>query len=142
MRLWRFLSRAQVPRAPFKPTPTPLGRLKGWKIFYVPNAIAYHGREWGKGKSRAKIPLWIRRESYKNRYLMMIKNDHFINFLRDLPFILWHELKALVYAILREPHLLLAWPQIISQVPTALRKRAEIMKKAIAKPEEMRKWFV
>jgi len=117
-------------------------RLRGWKVFYEPRAVAYHDRGWGAGTKRAAVPRWIRRESYKNRYLLMIKNDYLVNFLRDLPFILWHEIKALIYMVLREPHLFLAWPQIISQVPTALRKRAEIMKKAVAKPEEIRKWFV
>jgi len=117
-------------------------RLRGWKIVYVPEAVAIHARGWGTDRSRHKVPRWIRRESYKNRYLLMIKNDHLINVLRDLPFILWHELKALAYIALREPHLFLAWPQIISQIPSALRKRAEIMRKAVVKPDEMRKWFV
>ena len=117
-------------------------RLRGWKVFYEPRAVAYHDRGWGAGTKRAAVPRWIRRESYKNRYLTIIKNDHLVNFFRDLPFILWHEIKALGYMVLREPHLFLVWPHILWQVPTALRKRAEIMKKAVVKPEEIRKWFV
>lgn len=116
-------------------------RLRGWKIIYTPDAVAYHGRGWASGRTRAKVPRWIRRESYKNRYLMMIKDDHLINFLRDLPFILWHEIKALVYVIFREPHLFLAWPQIVSQLPLALKKRSEIMNKAVVGANEIRKWF-
>lgn len=116
-------------------------RLRGWKIVYAPDAVAYHERGWGRERSRAEIPRWIRRESFKNRYLTMIKNDHFINFLRDLPFILWHETKALVYVIFREPHLFLAWGQILRSLPATFRKRAEIMKRAVAGPEEIRKWF-
>ncbi len=117
-------------------------RLRGWKIVYAPAAVAYHERGWGKERSRAGIPRWIRRESFKNRYLTMIKNDHLINFLRDMPFIVWHELKALVYLTFREPHLLIAWFQIIKLLPLTLRKRAEIMKKAVTGAEEIRKWFV
>jgi len=117
-------------------------RLRGWKVFYEPHAVAYHDRGWGQEKTRANIPRWIRRESYKNRYLLMIKNDHLINVLRDLPFILLHEIIALVYAIFREPHLFLAWPQIVMQLPKTLCKRAEIMKKAVVGPKEIRKWFV
>jgi GT2 family glycosyltransferase len=116
-------------------------RLRGWKIVYAPDAVAYHERGWGKERSRAGIPRWIRRESFKNRYLTMIKNDHFINFLRDMPFIVWHELKALVYVIFREPHLFLAWGQILMSLPLTFKKRAEIMKKAVVGPDEIRKWF-
>lgn len=117
-------------------------RLRGWKIVYTPGAVAYHERGWGKERPRAEIPRWIRRESFKNRYLTMIKNDHFINFLRDMPFIMWHELKALVYVIFREPHLFLAWGQILMSLPLTFRKRAEIMKRALVGPEEIRRWFV
>lgn len=116
-------------------------RLRGWKIVYTPDAIAYHERGWGKERSRAGIPRWIRRESFKNRYLTIIKNDHLVNFLRDLPFILWHELKALVYVIFREPHLFLAWGQIFASLPLTFRKRADIMKRAVVRPDEIRKWF-
>ncbi len=117
-------------------------RLRGWKIVFTPDAVAYHERGWGKAKARAGVPRWIRRESYKNRYLMMLKNDHLINFVRDLPFILWHELKALVYVIFREPHLFLAWGQILMSLPLTFRKRAAIMKRAVVRPDEIRKWFV
>ncbi|MFH1710014.1 MAG: glycosyltransferase family 2 protein [bacterium] len=117
-------------------------RLRGWMVVYVPEALAIHGRGWGLGTTRADVPRWIRRESYKNRYLLMIKNDHLSNFFKDFPFILWHEIKALIYVIFREPHLFLAWPQVIMQLPLALRKRAEIMKKAVVEAEEIRKWFI
>jgi GT2 family glycosyltransferase len=116
-------------------------RLRGWKVMYNPKAVAYHLRGWGKGKSRAKVPRFIRRHSYKNRYLMMLKDDHVINVLKDLPFILWHEVKALAYMIFREPHLFLAWPQIFRLLPFTLRKRREIMKRAVVGPDEIRKWF-
>ena len=117
-------------------------RLRGWKVVYTPNAVAYHERGWGKEKARTKVPRWIRRESYKNRYLTMIKNDHLVNFLRDLSFILWHELKAFIYAVFREPHLFLAWGQVFMSLPAAFRKRAEIMKRAVVGPDEIRKWFI
>jgi GT2 family glycosyltransferase len=117
-------------------------RLRGWKIIYVPEAIAYHLRGWGKDKTRRSIPLFIRRHSYKNRYLMIIKDDHLANVVRHLPFILWHEIKAFVYVIFREPHLFLGWAQIFMLLPFTLRKRSEIMKRSVVGAEEMRKWFV
>ena len=117
-------------------------RLRGWKIVYAPAAVAIHLRGWGTEKTREKIPGWIRRESYKNRYLMIMKDDHLINIMKDLPFILWHEIKACAYLIFREPHLLLGWVQIFVLLPFTLRKRSEIMKKTVVGPKEIRKWFV
>jgi GT2 family glycosyltransferase len=117
-------------------------RLRGWRVMYNPEAVAYHLRGWGRSTKREKIPAFIRRHSYKNRYLMMLKDDHAINIFKDLPYILWHEIKALAYMIFREPHLFLAWPQIIKMLPLTLRKRREIMKRAVVGPEEIRKWFI
>lgn len=117
-------------------------RLRGWKIIYDPKAIAYHLRGWGSGIARRKIPRFIRRHSYKNRYLMMIKDDHLINILKSAHIILWHELKALIYVIFREPHMILAWLQIILLLPLTVRKRREIMKKAIVRPGQIIGWFV
>ena len=117
-------------------------RLRGWKVVYVPEAVAYHARGWGKDKKRSAIPRWIRRESFKNRYLTIIKNDHLSNFLKDLPSILRHEFMALVYLIFREPHLFLAWSQIFKLLPLTLRKRTEIMKRATVGAKEIHRWFV
>jgi GT2 family glycosyltransferase len=116
--------------------------LRGWKVVYVPGAVAYHARGWGRRKKRAAIPRWIRRESFKNRYLTIIKDDHLANFLKDLPFILWHECKALIYVIFKEPHLFIAWFQIITLLPLTLKKRAEIMERSTVGAEEIHKWFV
>jgi GT2 family glycosyltransferase len=116
-------------------------RLRGWKVYYEPTAIAYHLRGWGADKKRSHVPAFIRRHSYKNRYLLMIKNDHFINILKDLPFILLHEIKALIYVLFREPHLLIAWIQIIFLLPFTIKKRVAIMKNARTSANEIRKWF-
>lgn len=117
-------------------------RLRGWKVVYVPEAAAFHARGWGKEKNRAAIPRWIRRESFKNRYLTIIKNDHLSNFVKDLPYILLHEFMALFYVIFREPYLSLAWFRIFALLPLTLRKRALIMKSAAVGAKEIRGWFV
>jgi GT2 family glycosyltransferase len=117
-------------------------RLFGWDMIYTPKAVAYHLRGWGKSTKRQNIPRFVRRHSFKNRYLMMIKNDYLSNILRDIFPILWHEIKSIVYVIFREPHLLLAWPQMLIALPGTLKKRAEIMSRAKVSAKEMRKWFV
>jgi GT2 family glycosyltransferase len=117
-------------------------RLFGWDMVYTPKAEAYHLRGWGKTTKRQNIPRFVRRHSFKNRYLMMIKNDHTANILRDIFPILWHEVLSLVYVVFREPHLFLAWGQVFALLPFTLRKRFEIMKKASVGAKEMGKWFV
>jgi GT2 family glycosyltransferase len=119
-------------------------RLLGWSMLYEPKAVAYHLRGWGTGTKRSKLPRWIRRHSYKNRYLMMIKNDFASNIIKDLPYILLHELKALIFVVFREPHLLLAWIDLIRLMPITFKKRRHIMEgaqEAGVSAADMRKWF-
>jgi len=116
-------------------------RLKGWKIVCDPQAVAVHMRGWGKGVRRASIPRFVRRHSFKNRYLMLIKDEYPVNYLRDMSFILWHEIKAMIYLILREPHLILAVFQVISLLPQTFKKRAQIMSGAKVPAGDIRKWF-
>lgn len=116
-------------------------RLRGWEIMYDPKAVAYHLRGWSKERPRKTIPKSIRQHSFKNRYLLMLKNDCLVNWLRDLPFILWFEIKALIYMFLVEPHLLLSIFQVFKLLPLTLRKRREIMSRAVISPKEIRKWF-
>ena len=52
------------------------------------------------------MPEADRRVQFRNRYLMMLKNDSRASFVRDLPRIAGYELLALGYALLRERHLL------------------------------------
>ncbi len=117
-------------------------RLFGWDMMYTPKAVAYHLRGWGKATKRRNIPRFVRRHSFKNRYLMMIKNDHLANVIRDILPILWHEAQSFVYMVFREPHLFLGWIRIFVLLPLTLRKRSEIMKKAVVGSKEMGKWFV
>ncbi|MFC1559524.1 glycosyltransferase family 2 protein [Candidatus Margulisiibacteriota bacterium] len=117
-------------------------RLRGWDVRYTPKAVAYHLRGWGKKRKRKTVPRFIRQHSFKNRYLLMLKNDYLINWLIALPFILWFEVRAFVYMLFREPHLFLAWVQFLKLLPLTLRKRRAIMKRAVVSPRGIRKWFI
>jgi GT2 family glycosyltransferase len=116
-------------------------RMRGWKVIYEPKAVATHLRGWGQGKTRKIVPAFIRRHSYKNRYLMMMKNEFPVNLLLAFPFIIWHEIKALVYMLLREQDLFPAWLDMIKLLPLTLKKRKVIMSGAKVSSKEIRKWF-
>ncbi|WP_051533994.1 glycosyltransferase family 2 protein [Desulfitibacter alkalitolerans] len=109
-------------------------QLNGWKAFYNYRAIGYHARGWKKGQ-RNIISRSVQIHSYKNRYLMLIKNEILINFLIHLPYILLYELCAIFYLSFKSPYLIKGWIQIKKLLPSMLKKRKIIQnnKKLTAK---------
>jgi GT2 family glycosyltransferase len=127
-------------------------RLRGWKSFYVPEAVAHHHRHLaGSEKDSILVTLCRRRTrskflsrlSYRNHLLMLIKNEHFLNLLLDFPRILLQEAKKALYLIFFEPTIfLLAWPEIIRAMPRTLWKRRLIMSRVRVRAKEIRCWFL
>jgi len=103
--------------------------LFGWRVLYVPDARAEHERGW-KSAGRFDIPVFVRRHSFKNHSLQMIKNDRTFEWLRDLPWIAGWELIRLAFALFRDPALLPAYLATIRLVPRALHKRRLIQARA------------
>ncbi len=131
-------------------------RVFGWKELFVPNVIAWHDRQTSKSsaadswwwnyisrvKIRRQIPIKKRRLEWRNTRFTIIKNDYTINILKDLPYVLWREIKVLGYTIIFEPKVLLEVPTFFKLLPKMLCKRTQIMRHRIASSEEMRKWFI
>ena len=99
--------------------------LMGWKCVYEPRAVAYHVRSYGP-TTRASVPETDRRVQFRNRYLMMLKNDSLASLARDLARIAAYEVLALGYALLRERHLLRGYAEAVRLAPEARRKGREI----------------
>ena len=66
---------------------------------------------------------------FRNRYLMMAKNDPLTSLARDLPRILPYELLALGFALVREPALLRGYAGAARLLPRMLRKRRELQRR-------------
>lgn len=127
--------------------------LFGWKQIYSPNVIAYHDRQTTKNakekwydyffriKQRQQIPIKKRRLDWRNLRFTILKNDYTVNILKDLPYFLKREIMVLGYALLFEPRMLLEIPKFFKLLPKILGKRREIMKRAKASPQEVRRWF-
>ena len=124
--------------------------LFGWKSFYLPTAVANHGRgtgvlkrftHWEVFKNRSKLNKFQKFYSYKNQRLMQLKNELPMNFFMDLPFIVVKEILILGVMIFREPHLWAAWWQMLKQIPSALRKRSYIMKHKKVDWHYMQQWL-
>jgi GT2 family glycosyltransferase len=103
-------------------------RLLGWRCAYEPEAVGYHVRTYSPS-TRGRMPAWDRRVQFRNRYLMMIKNDPLESLLRDLPGILFYELLALGFALVREPHLLGGYLDVARLAPSMRRKRAILQRR-------------
>ena len=103
-------------------------RLMGWRCVYEPSAVAHHIRTYSPS-TRADLPEWDRMMQFRNRYLMIAKNDPLGSLLRDLPRILAYEVLALGFAILRERHLLRGYVDAGRLLPRMLRKRRVLQRR-------------
>lgn len=97
-------------------------RTLGWRCVYEPGALAWHIRYYSPS-TRADLPEADRRMQFRNRYLMIAKNEAPRALLRDLPRVLAYEVAALGYALLVERHLLRGYPDAARRLPAALRRR-------------------
>ncbi len=125
-------------------------RLAGWSSLFEPRALAYHYRTargkdkasyFSLGKNRRGRSPFVKFLSYRNHWLVLTKNDHFVNRLIDLPRIAWYETGKFLYALLLEPSTLKSIPSALALWPKMRRKRAFIMKSARVSAKDIRKWF-
>lgn len=100
-------------------------RLLGWRCAYEPRALAWHVRTYGPS-TRAAVPEADRRAQFRNRYLMMLKNDTAGALARDLPRVALYEGLALGHALVRERHLLGAYRDAWRLAGAARRRRRAI----------------
>lgn len=96
----------------------------GWRSVYEPRAVGYHVRSYSPS-TRANVPERDRRVQFRNRYLMMAKNDTRA-LARDLPRVAFYELQALGFAVLRERFLLGGYADVARLAPRARRMRREL----------------
>lgn len=97
-------------------------RTLGWKCAYEPAALAYHVRTYSPS-TRAGLPASDRRMQFRNRLLMIVKNDSPVALLRDAPRVLTYEAGALGYVLLAERSLLGGYRDAARLLPGALRRR-------------------
>lgn len=130
-------------------------RLAGWECWYVPSAVAYHGRT-SHGLARETYlsalrafhenekhkPRHVRMNSMKNQWLVLLKNDDLANFARDLPRIIGREALIVGYNFVFAPRdTATAVLQFLLSLPGALAKRREIRLRRKASPTQIRRWF-
>lgn len=130
-------------------------RLAGWECWYVPMAVAYHGRTTrGLGstpylsaprrfhrnqqaKSRA-----VRVHAMKNQWLMLVKNEDPYNLARDFPYIVAREAAVVAHTAIFAPRALAAIPLTVRALPQTLAKRRAIKRTQAVSPKALRRWIV
>lgn len=111
--------------------------LLGWQVLYEPRAIAVHGRRWRRER-RFEIAPHVRRHSFKNHYLQMLKNERPGDFVRNLPWLLAWEVLRLGFALVRDPAILPAYAAAWRGAPAALRKRRVLQARVRAREASIR----
>ena len=108
-------------------------RLLGWGALYVPAARGCHVRFFSPS-TRARVEPHHRRLQFRNRLLMIAKNDRLADMLRDAPSIALYELLAIAYALVVERELLRGYVEAARAFPHALRRRRTIQPRRRATP--------
>jgi GT2 family glycosyltransferase len=108
-------------------------RLLGWRCMYEPRAVAWHMRFYSP-TTRSGLPEAHRRLQFRNRLLMMAKNDSWADVRGDLHRIAFYELLAIGHVLLRERHLLQAYADALRALPGARRRRAVVQSRRRARP--------
>jgi GT2 family glycosyltransferase len=101
----------------------------GFKNVYVPQALAYHGRNAGQSKGgylhfwhyithHRKISPAIRRLNYRNHILMYLKNSRYIH-----PAFLVREFVMFFYVLALETSTLAVLPELFRLFPETMEKR-------------------
>jgi GT2 family glycosyltransferase len=103
-------------------------QLLGWRCAYEPSAQARHIRTYSPS-TRAQMSEQARRLQFRNRLLMMVKNETPAGLARHGPWIAGYEALALGHALLRERHLLRGYREAWKLLPAARRRRRSIQER-------------
>jgi GT2 family glycosyltransferase len=109
-------------------------QLYGWRCVYEPQAQAHHIRTYSPS-TRAQMSAEARRLQFRNRYLMMIKNETPAGLRRDAHLIAAYEVLALGHVLLRERQLLGGYRDALRLLGRARRRRKLIQaRRSVERP--------
>ena len=112
----------------------------GWRCLYVPTAVALHERRV-LPTGRASVPDAVNMHSFKNRFLMRVKNMDSGTYVRNFFPITIRDILALGYVILWEWTSLPGIPLLLKCLPKALSDRRLLKQHRRIQPCEIRRWF-
>jgi GT2 family glycosyltransferase len=122
--------------------------LRGWKCLFLPSAVGWHV---GSGSVGGRATFFSKSLDYqlrvlRNRHFTIIKDIPWRTLLWLLPYLAITELAIIPYFLFRSPKSLFAlvagWWQVLGQLPTLLRKRAQIQANKRIDHPYLRRYFV
>jgi GT2 family glycosyltransferase len=116
------------------------GRLFGWRAVYVPDAVGWHVRTVTPEKRR-ELPPFINMHSFKNRFLLRIKNEGLYLALRNAPFELARDLVTIGAVLTIERTSLPALSWLWRNRKRMFAKRREIQRRRRISDRELARWF-
>lgn len=127
-------------------------RNAGFTSYVILDTVAYHDRT-GAGprnlgdaaaiKNKKTQPYYVSFHSYKNHIRTLYKNEYWQNFLIDLPFILWYEIKKFGFLLLTNPKVIfLGWKEIFAHFGYTNAARRAIHKTRKNHYQGIRRWFL
>jgi GT2 family glycosyltransferase len=112
----------------------------GWRCLYVPEARGYHVRQV-LPERRSQLSEAINMHSFKNRFLLRVKNMDTGTYLRFFLPITARDAGALAYVLTREWSSLRAIPLFFKALPQAWKYRKALRRHRRVSPREVRAWF-
>lgn len=93
----------------------------GFESYILLDTISYHDRSAAGPKEKNDRAAsankktqseWVKYHSYKNHIMTLCKNEYWQNAILDLPWILWYELKKLIYFVLFDRKVLVGLKEV------------------------------
>jgi len=123
--------------------------LAGYESWLEPKAVAYHDRSLAHGrglrqeyKKRKGRPHDLKVYSWVNHLAVLIKNDGLINFWRDFPWIVTHELAKACFLLVTDPITIFKGKlRLLRLAPRFYKKRRALKPTHKIKYRELRHWW-
>jgi GT2 family glycosyltransferase len=112
----------------------------GWRCLYIPEATGYHARRV-LPERRSSLPDAINMHSFKNRFLLRIKNMDFATYARFFLQITLRDIAILGYVLVRERSSLPGISLLIRALPQTWAMRKSLQRRRRVSAREIRSWF-
>ena len=113
-------------------------QMRGWRFAYTPGAVGRHIRHGSGGRAST----FILACNYRNRLLVMLRNDVAASFFRHFGGIAYTELRAVLNTFwLRPAALFRAWFDFFRLVPSQLKRRRQIQRRRTVDWQTLEPWF-
>lgn len=115
-------------------------RERGWEVLYEPTALCEHRRR-NLPQRRTTMPPHVNEHSLKNRYLLRLYHQDWLNLLLTAVPTLLRDLGALAYVLLKERQSLAAYSWIWKNRTRILERRRSIQGRRTAGCWAVNRWF-